>query len=54
MTHEEELEVDLGDALGASEATSPQVLTLYIPNKDCEFDGKFYRITSFDPEGARP
>lgn len=140
MSTEEEREVDLGAALGASDATSPQVLTLYIPNKDCdgkefgtqrkwvleaaallaefgggvtvmpaceggwwnessrtliweapvivytyikddaflrglprlraflhrlgretrqgevavEFDGKFYRITSFDPEGAQP
>jgi hypothetical protein len=26
--------IDLGEALGASEATSTQVLTLYIPNKD--------------------
>jgi len=31
---EEEDGVDLGEALGASDATSLQVLTLYIPNKD--------------------
>jgi len=30
----EETELDLGEALGASGETSPQVLTLYIPNKD--------------------
>lgn len=35
--------VDLGAALGASDATSTQVLTLYIPNKDrdgAEFDNR--------------
>ena len=31
---DEEQEIDLGDALGASGEMSPQVLTLYIPNKD--------------------
>lgn len=31
---EEEFEVDLVEALGASEAVSVQVLTLYIPDKD--------------------
>ena len=30
----DELEIDLGDALGAAGEMSPQVLTLYIPNKD--------------------
>jgi hypothetical protein len=28
------MELDLGEVLGASGETSPQVLTLYIPNKD--------------------
>ncbi len=31
---QDETELDLGEALGASEATSTQILTLYIPNKD--------------------
>jgi len=31
---EDEAELDLGGVLGASGETSPQVLTLYIPNKD--------------------
>lgn len=31
---DEEQEIDLGDALGATGEMSPQVLTLYIPNKD--------------------
>ncbi len=34
MSNEDGPEVDIGTALGASDATSPQVLTLYIPNKD--------------------
>jgi hypothetical protein len=38
MDHDEEHDLDLGAALGSSDATSPQVLTLYIPNKD--MDGK--------------
>lgn len=33
MTDESE-GIDLGEALGGSDATSTQVLTLYIPNKD--------------------
>jgi hypothetical protein len=33
VTDEDE-DIDLGEALGASDATSTQVLTLYIPNKD--------------------
>lgn len=33
---EETFEADLAEALGASEAVSEQVLTLYIPNKDRE------------------
>ncbi len=36
--HEAEVEVDLGEAFGASDSTSTQVLTVYIPNKDR--DGK--------------
>ena len=31
-----DIEVDLADALGASDVASDQVLTLYIPNKDRE------------------
>ena len=33
---EEGFEFDVGDALGASEPASVQVLTLYIPDKDRE------------------
>jgi hypothetical protein len=33
---EEELDLDVGNALGASEPASVQVLTLYIPDKDRE------------------
>ncbi|MBI5535602.1 MAG: hypothetical protein HY898_22925 [Deltaproteobacteria bacterium] len=33
MTDDSE-DIDLGEALGASDATSTQMLTLYIPNKD--------------------
>ena len=35
MSEEDESDaIDLGEALGASDATSTQVLTVYIPNKD--------------------
>jgi hypothetical protein len=54
--------LNLRKALGASEETSQQLLSLYIPDKDSEgrefganqgevvveFDGRFYRITKFD------
>lgn len=33
-TDEMDAELDLGEMLGASGETSPQILTLYIPNKD--------------------
>ncbi len=33
---QDESEFDLGESLGASEATSTQILTLYIPNKNRE------------------
>ncbi len=50
--HEAE-EVDLGEALGASDSTSTQVLTMYVPNKDrdgTEFGAQ--RKWEFDDEGA--
>jgi hypothetical protein len=34
VTDQDNEAIDLGEALGASDATSTQVLTLYIPNKD--------------------
>ena len=34
MSEQDETTLDLGSALGASEAASTQILTLYIPNKD--------------------
>ncbi len=34
MSEQDDAVLDLGAALGASEATSTQILTLYIPNKD--------------------
>lgn len=34
MTEQDDDTLDLGAALGASDATSTQVLTLYVPNKD--------------------
>ncbi len=37
-TQHEPEEVDVGEAVGASDSTSTQVLTVYVPNKDR--DGK--------------
>jgi len=34
VSEQDETTLDLGSALGASEAASTQILTLYIPNKD--------------------